>query len=84
MKKPEMLDLLRRYFFAVAGGVLGLLIAILFMTIGFWRTLLICILMGAGWVGGMIVSRREEFIAFLDRILPGGRQDQDEEDIYRF
>lgn len=84
MKKPELLALFRRYFFAVSGGVLGLIVAILFMTIGFWRTMLICILAGGGVVGGLILDRREAFVSFLDKILPGSRQDEDDENIYRF
>ncbi len=83
MKKPELLSLLRRYFFAILGGVLGLIFAVLFLTIGFWRTLLILVLMGGGVFGGFILDRKESFVNFLDRILPGTRQD-DDDTIFKF
>jgi len=83
LKKPELLSLLRRYFFAILGGVLGLIFAVLFLTIGFWRTLLILVLMGGGVFGGIILDRKESFVNFLDRILPGTRQDEDDT-IFKF
>jgi len=83
LKKPELLSLLRRYFFAILGGVLGLIFAVLFLTIGFWRTLLILVLMGGGVFGGFILDRKESFVNFLDRILPGTRQD-DDDTIFKF
>lgn len=33
----------------IIGALLGVLVGILFMTIGFWRTLLIVVLAAAGW-----------------------------------
>ena len=44
MKKPEILRIIRLNFFKLLGALIGLLIAILFLTLGFWRTILIILL----------------------------------------
>ena len=54
----------------VIGGLVGLLLAILIMTINFWRTLLlfVCIFLGA-WIGSN-KNVKEAILNFLDKILP--------------
>lgn len=60
--------LLRRYKKTVGGMVMGLVIGILFITIGFFKTLLLAILIGAGFVVGGFLDRNPVVLKFLDSI----------------
>ena len=52
--KEKLLELFRAHPFALIGLGLGLLTAILFLTVGFWGTLLIALLCGTGlWLGSL-------------------------------
>jgi uncharacterized membrane protein len=44
--------------FAVALTLVGIVLAILFITIGFWRTVLILLLAAAGCAGGIFLDGR--------------------------
>lgn len=63
---------LRKYAGRLTGAGIGLVIAILFLTLGFWGTLLIAICVGIGFFLGMFRDSREEFLEFVERILPKG------------
>ena len=52
MKKPEILRLIRLNFFKLLGAAIGLVLAILFLTLGFWRTMLIIMLVGGFGAAG--------------------------------
>ena len=52
----------------VAGGVFGLLVAVLIMTINFWRTLLLFLLIGLGVYLGSRIDRGKNFNEFIDRL----------------
>ncbi len=49
----------------------GIVIAILMLTINFWRTLLLCVLAGAGFLIGMLLDRGgvENVKNFFERII---------------
>ena len=47
-----MSDLTKKYGRAVVYGVIGLIVAILILAIGFWATLLLAVLAGAGYLIG--------------------------------
>lgn len=47
---------------------MGLVIGILFITIGFFKTLLLAILIGAGFVVGGFFDRNPVVLKFLDSI----------------
>ena len=68
----ELYASLRLHWRSVLGAVIGLIIALLFMIIGFWRTLLLVICVGMGWWVGRQLEDKERFARLLDRFLPGG------------
>ncbi len=49
----------------IAYGLVGVLVAVLFLLIGFWRTLLICVCFAVGAFLGGVKDKR----AFIGRIL---------------
>ena len=57
MKKPEILRLIRLNFFKLLGAAIGLVLAILFLTLGFWRTMLIIVLVGGFGAAGAWLDR---------------------------
>lgn len=61
-------DLLRDYKWRILGFFIMLVVSILFLTIGFWKTVLILILTGLGIGIGYAKDRKEEFLIFLDKI----------------
>jgi uncharacterized membrane protein len=63
---------LRKYWGRLAGSAAGLVVAILFLSLGFFRTLLIVICVSIGFAIGMFRDSREEFLEFVERILPKG------------
>ena len=65
-------DFIRRYLGRIAGSSVGLVVAVLFLTLGFFRTLLIIICMAIGFGLGMFRDSKEEFLEFVERILPKG------------
>lgn len=68
----QMKEFLRKYLGRVLGSSAGLLVAVLFLTLGFFRTLLIVICVAAGFFLGMFRDSKEEFLEFVERILPKG------------
>ena len=79
MKKPEILRFIRLNFFKILGGVLGLVLAILFLTLGFWRTILILILVGGGIAAGSFLDRGQRLMDVVDRFFPGSASDDENE-----
>ena len=64
---------IRKYLGRLIGSAAGLTVAILFLTLGFFRTLLILLCLGAGYGLGMYFrDSKEEFLEFVERILPKG------------
>ena len=58
---------------AVAGGIVGLVLAALLLWLGFWRTVFICLLMALGvFVGG--VKNKAQFCKdFVNKLLPDNK-----------
>ena len=79
MKKPEILRIIRLNFFKLLGALIGLLIAILFLTLGFWRTILIILLVGGGTAAGAWLDRGQKLMDVVDRFFPGSASDQYDE-----
>lgn len=52
-----MMELLKTYQWPLIGGVIGLIIAILFITIGFFSTLLVIAFVALGIVAGSYVAK---------------------------
>lgn len=72
MLKEYLLDLFNKNQGKIIGSLLGLVIAVLMLIIGFFRTLLIILFIFAGYYIGKKVDNKEDIIEFLDRILPSG------------
>ena len=79
MKKTEFRRFLRLNFFTVFGLAVGLVTAVLLLTIGFWRTLLILILMGGGAAVGIWLDRGKKLEAVVESILPETEKNDKEE-----
>ena len=81
-KKPDM-ELLTRVFklnfFKLLGGAIGLVIAILFLTLGFWRTILIILLVSAGAAAGSWLDRGQKLMDILDRFFPDHQNTNEDE-----
>mgnify|MGYP000967465579 CR=1 FL=1 len=56
----------------VNGALIGLVLSILILCIGFFKTLLIALFVFGGYYIGKKVDNKEDIIEFLDRILPSG------------
>lgn len=54
---------------AIACGLVGVLVALLLLWIGVWKTLLICVLVGIGIFIGGVKDKR----AFINRLFGNGR-----------
>ncbi|HIT00356.1 MAG TPA: DUF2273 domain-containing protein [Candidatus Faecaligallichristensenella faecipullorum] len=65
----------KEYIKQIIGALVGLIVGILFLTIGFWKTLLLVALSAAGW---WLMGERKFphwLIALLNRIqIPGNRE----------
>lgn len=56
----------------VVGTAAGLLVGILFLWLGFFRTVFLLICVGFGFFIGKKLDKNEDLIDFLDRLLPPG------------
>ena len=79
MKKPEILRLIRLNFFKLLGAAIGLVLAIMFLTLGFWRTMLIIVLVGGFGAAGAWLDLGQKLSDVLDRFFPGSSQDDEDE-----
>lgn len=52
-----MPELLKLYRWPIIGGVTGLVLAMLLLTIGFWKTLVLLLLIGIGTAAGLYLSQ---------------------------
>lgn len=63
----QVIDFLKAYKWRVVGFLAFLIIAILFLTLGFWKTILIILLCLIGIGIGYIKDRKQDFMNFLNR-----------------
>ncbi|UXV36293.1 DUF2273 domain-containing protein (plasmid) [Staphylococcus sp. IVB6181] len=63
----HVVDFIKSYIGRIVGFLVFLIIAILFLTIGFWKTVLIIVLCLTGIGIGYIKDRRQQFLNFLNR-----------------
>lgn len=72
MLKEYLLDLLSKNQGKIIGAVIGFILAVFMLLIGFFQTLLITLFILIGYFVGKKIDNKEDFIQFLDRILPSG------------
>lgn len=64
--------LFERYKGKAVGITVGLGFGLLVLLIGFWRTIFILLCVGIGYYIGSKFDKGENFLEFLDKILPKG------------
>ncbi|TYQ13372.1 UNVERIFIED_CONTAM: putative membrane protein [Acetivibrio alkalicellulosi] len=73
VNKEKILSFYRSHFGEVNGALAGLIISVIILLIGFFKTLFIVICVLVGYYIGKKISDDKEYIKnFLDRILPPG------------
>ena len=75
MNKEDVLRLIRAHLYALVGGALGLIVAVLFLTLGFWRTVLIVVLVALGAGLGALADRGRRLWDVVARFFPKDRDD---------
>ena len=75
MNKEDVLRLIRAHLYALVGGALGLIVAVLFLTLGFWRTVLIVVLVALGAGIGALADRGRLLWDVVARFFPKDRDD---------
>jgi uncharacterized membrane protein len=55
----------------VLGVLAGLLFGIIFLIVGFWKTVVFILFVAAGFIIGRKLDDKEDLREILDRILPG-------------
>ena len=75
MNKEDVLRLIRSHWYALVGGALGLIVAVLFLTLGFWRTVLIVVLVALGAGIGALADRGRRLWDVVARFFPKDRDD---------
>ena len=73
MNKEDVLRLIRAHLYALVGGALGLIVAVLFLTLGFWRTVLIVVLVALGAGIGALADRGRRLWDVVARFFPKDR-----------
>jgi len=75
LNKEDVLRLIRAHLYALVGGALGLIVAVLFLTLGFWRTVLIVVLVALGAGIGALADRGRRLWDVVARFFPKDRDD---------
>ena len=63
----QLINILKSFNWRIIGFLAFLIIAILFLTLGFWKTILIIILCLIGIGIGYMKDRTQDFLNFLNR-----------------
>lgn len=63
----QFINILKSFTWRIIGFLAFLIIAILFLTLGFWKTILIIVLCLIGIGIGYIKDRTQDFLNFLNR-----------------
>ncbi|WP_412521550.1 DUF2273 domain-containing protein [Staphylococcus simulans] len=63
----HVVNFIKSYMGRIIGFLVFLIIAILFLTLGFWKTILIIVLCLIGIGIGYIKDRKQQFLNFLNR-----------------
>ncbi len=73
MFTEKIKKLLENNYGKVIGSVTGFIIALLFLVIGFFKTIFLLIFIISGYYIGSKIDNRESLIELLDKILPPGK-----------
>lgn len=73
MDKERLLEFYNSHCGGINGALIGLSLAVIILTIGFFRAMFIAICVGIGYYIGKRISEDKDYIKnLLDRILPPG------------
>lgn len=72
MLKEYLLNVFSKNQGKIIGSAIGLILAVLILMIGFFRTLVIVAFVSAGYYIGKMIDNKEDLVELLDRILPSG------------
>ncbi len=73
MIKDKFLSIYNAHKGGMNGALIGFIIAVTFLILGFWRTLFIAIFIGIGYYIGKRIYEDKDYIKnLLDRVLPPG------------
>jgi len=59
---------IKKYKFRIIGVLFGILVSVMLLTLGFWRTLLISLLSGLGYAFGSMMDGNAGVLNFIRRI----------------
>lgn len=62
-----MKDVLIDYIYPIIGGLIGLVLAILFFTVGFFKTILVLLMIGLGVFAGIYISKNDFIRNFFSK-----------------
>lgn len=68
MQNNSTVDWLREYKWRILFVLAMLVVGGLFLTIGFWKTILLIVLCGIGLLIGFAKDKTEQFFHFIDKI----------------
>ncbi|MHB1485389.1 MAG: DUF2273 domain-containing protein [Saccharofermentanales bacterium] len=70
----RIFDEFKKFDVAVIGGSLGFVLGLFLILFGFWKTLFVFFLTGAGYyIGKKFFNNKDDLKDLLDRILPPGK-----------
>ena len=73
MDKEKILEFYKSHHGGINGALMGLVLAIFFLVVGFFKTVFIALCVGIGYyIGSKITEDRDYIRNLLDRILPPG------------
>jgi uncharacterized membrane protein len=72
MQREKIIEILERHQGKIIGSLIGFLVSVVMLTIGFFKTLFITICIIIGYYFGKKIDNRESIAELLDRILPPG------------
>ncbi|MDD3919787.1 MAG: DUF2273 domain-containing protein [Eubacteriales bacterium] len=69
-----MKEFYERYRWTILLVLLGIILTVLIFTINFWRTLLLCVIVGVCFLIGSLLDKggKDAVKSFFDKILPKG------------
>lgn len=69
-----ILDEFKKFNAAIIGGTLGFILGLFLILFGFWKTLFVFVLTGAGYyIGKKYLNNKDDLKELLDKILPPGK-----------
>lgn len=72
----NLLEKIMMHIAKILGVVGGIILAVLFITVGFWKTMLVILLAGLGLLIGFIIDDKQGFEGRLGKLLSGRKRQE--------